>query len=228
MAAISATCHHTARTAAGRNLPRLPSEVCGRRQRPAGVVLWWMCWWRSDLGFAHASFCALRALRSAPTDPLLMTASLVGGRISCFLACRRPSPKISALWQCQSSDGRSASFEFGVASKKNLKFSCAPSKLERCRGPGGISRGGTGHPWRLPRMQWGELFELTLGGASSGSHARWPVKPLHAILRAPYTGPVGACCCGAVQAAISRSCRACLENTTPRPRSSPQTARSKR
>ena len=69
-----------------------------------------------------SALCARSSVWSAPTDPFLMTASLVGGRISCVLACRRPPPKIPGLWQCQSSDGRSASFEFGVASKKISNF----------------------------------------------------------------------------------------------------------
>lgn len=49
------------------------------------------------LAFAHASFCAVRSLFGllCTNRPLSRTASLVGGRISCFLACRpsrRPSP----------------------------------------------------------------------------------------------------------------------------------------
>ncbi len=95
--AISATGHHTAPHCGWAQFASSAvRSVCGRRQRPAGVVMRWMSWWRSDLGFAHASLCALRSsVWSARNQPLSDDCvSLVGGRISCFLACRRPSPQI--------------------------------------------------------------------------------------------------------------------------------------
>ena len=164
----------------------------------------------------------LSSVWSARNLPLSVRTVLLAGGGTTVVAVSWPagvpSHQSSALWQCQSSDGRSASFEFNVASKKLSNFHVLRRRSKDAEDHGGSGRGGTGHPWRLPRMQWGVPFE-------EGS---WRVFFRQSF---PLACETVACNtlsgCVLLRAALrfreSESLRSvptgpCLENATPRPR----------
>lgn len=151
MAAISATCHHTA-------------PHCGWAQSASFAVrsVWPAATarWRRDvvdvlvevgswlLHMPVSALCARSSVCSARTDPFLGLRRWLAVELAVSWPAGRagvPPPQISALWQCQSSDGRSASFECAVASKKISNFHVLRRSLkdaEDLADSAGVAQGG--------------------------------------------------------------------------------------